>query len=559
MIVSLQALAPAALLLAGGTWLVLRPSATVFVLLQLATLAAVLRMDALASATLTVPVYQPLPGLSLITRYDALSKFFITTVAGAGVLVSLPWSGDGRRLPYGWLALAQFGAIGAILAGDLPGLAVGWSFSVAALLLMVLIPDLALGLRRPSEAVARTLVLHLGGAAILVGAAVGVEALAGTASFDAIPVGALDSRMGTLLAVPPLLVLATIPGLIRACRAAAGAAFALCAALVPLAVYVLSRAFDLAEGRPLPQAVNVSLVGLGGVGALVYALYALWAPDLGSAISRILGALGMLLVSAFGAGGSGGLAALLVGFVSLEAAAVASLGVVDAGRGRLAGSGPAPRGVLGALSLLALLALAGSAVGLGLDARLLVVRRVWEQGRAGALLTVPMVAGMLAISASAFAAGRFGGGRVDGRRGLLQLGLGAALLVALAGWSTPVAERITLIAAATAHVSGAEVHTTTTASLPGPVPGALLLILAVVMAAGLGWWPRSYSSADGLRWAPGVLPPRLAVTPEIAVRAGVGAVAGRLRGAGGLLRAHARWAVALTWTLATAGVLYASR
>ena len=59
MSLSLQAFAPAVLLLVGGIVLLLRPDATLFFAVQAVALAALLRLSQLSVATLTVPVYDP--------------------------------------------------------------------------------------------------------------------------------------------------------------------------------------------------------------------------------------------------------------------------------------------------------------------------------------------------------------------------------------------------------------------------------------------------------------------------------------------------------------------
>ena len=561
MILSLQALAPAALLLVGGLWLLVRPGPNVFVLVQVLALGTLVRLALLVSAAITVPVYNPLPDVPLVMRLDETSVFFAITAVAAALVVSLPWVNDrGRALPYGWMALAEFGAVGAILAGDLPGMAVGWGVAVAALLLLVLVPNPGTReLRRPSAAVTRTLVLHLGAAAVLLAGAVGVEALAGTTAFDAIPVGALDTRTGLLLAASSVLVLGTLAGLIRACRQPATAAVMVCAVLLPLAVYVLTRTFDLAEGRPLPGPVNSALVLGGGVGAILFALYALWAADLGSTVARLLNALGLLLVAAFGIGGSGGLVALLLGFLSLEVVAGAALVLLDAGGGRLPGRGPLPSWAMGIAALLPLAALAGTGLAMGLDARLLVARRLFELGILGLLLVVPVLLAMLLVAAGAVAAGRFGGGRVEGVRRVAQLLTAAVALVGMQLASPWLLDRAVALAAEAGHVPVADVRSTASASLPGALVAGAIVVLVLALVAMAALFPRVYSPKDGLRRAPDLLPPRLAVAPEIAARRLLIVAVQRAKKVAGGLREHARWVVVGSWVVALAAVALVSR
>ena len=558
MILSLQALAPAALLLAGGLWLLVRPGANVFVLVQLLTLGALARLYQLTGAGITVPLYSPLPDVPLDLRLDAYSLFFATVAVGAAFLVSLPWINDReRRLPFGWLVLAEFGAVGAILAGDLPGLAVGWGVAVAALLMLVLVPDpAARELRRPSEAVTRTLVLHLGAAAVLLAGVVGVEALAGTTAYDAIPVGALDTRTGLLLAASPVLVLATLAGVIRACRRPATAAVMICGVLLPLAVYVMVRTFDLAEGRPLPPLVNSALVLGGGLGAVAYGLYALWSPDLGSALARLLNGLGLLLVAAFGVGGAGGLVALLVGFVALEVCSAAALLLLDGGAGRLPGRGPLPGWGLALVALLPLASVLG--LGLGLDARLLLARRLFDQGLLGVVLTIPMILAVVVIGLAAVAGGRFGGGTLIGRRRTFEVILAAALPLAAQLAAPALIDRLAVMAAQAAHASAADVRSTTAASIPGTALGAGFLLAAVVAVAGLAA-AGLYSATDGLRGAPDLLPPRSAVAPEIAARRAVGLGAARARAVAAGFRPHGRWVFVACWAVALGALVLGAR
>ena len=561
MILSLQAFAPAALLLAGGLWLLVRPGASAFVVVQALALAALGRLWQLAASTIVVPVYNPLPDVPLFLHIDHLSLFFATTAVAAALLLSLSSVGDrSQQLPYGWLALAEFGAVGAMLAGDLPGLAVGWGAAVAALFLLVLMPNPRGGdLRRPSEAVTRTLVLHLGAAALLLAGAVGVEALAGTASYDAIPVGALDTRTGLLLAASPVLVLATLAGLVRACRQPVAAALMVCAVLLPMAVYVLARSIDLAEGRPLPAPVNTTLLLLGGLGAMLLALYALWAPDLGSTLARLLNALGLGLVAAFGIGGPGGFVALIVGFLSLEVVAAASLLLLDAGRGRLPGRGPLPRGAVAALALAPLVAVGGAGLGLGVDSRLLVVRRLFDQGPRGVLLSVPLMVAMLLVGAGAVAAGRFGGGVLDGPRRAMQAVVAAALLVG-AELSAPwLLDRVASLAAEATHAPAADVRSIVNASTLGATVGAGIMVAAVLAVAVAAMLPGFYSPVEGLRSAPDLLPPRIAVTPEIALRAAIAGAARRRAVVVEGFRPHARWVLLAGWFAAVGAVFLGSR
>lgn len=562
MILSLQAFAPAALLLAGGILLLQRPSATVFFLVQLAALAALLRLSQLATFALTVPLYEPLVDIPLQLRLDRLSLFFATTAVAGALLVSLPWIGErDREMPFGWLALAEFGALSAILAGNLQGLAAGWGIAVAALLMLVVIPRPGgRELRRPSRAVTRNLVLQLGGAVLLMVGAVAVQAIAGTAGYDAIPVGAVDDRTGVLLAAAPIIALATLAAVIRACRRPAVAAVMMTSVTLPMSAYVLARTVDLAAGRLLPTPGGLVLVAVSGVMAALYGVYAMWAPDLGAAVSRLLNALGLLLVGAFGLGGSSGLVALIAGYMSLQLVAGALLVVLHAGSGRLPGGGRLPRWAAGVVALVPLAALAGVALGFGLDARLLLLRRLVELGPAGGLVGAPIGVSMVAIAAGAWAAARFGGGHLRDWRGVLQV---AMALVALVGAevATPILREAAVnLAAAASRTPVADVRSSAGAVLLAQ-PWAFLVVVLVLSGLGLvAARPRTFSVQDGLRMAPDMLPPTIALMPEIiATRAAAGASRRVSALAGHTGRGVRLSLLAGVWVAATLVVLLAGR
>jgi hypothetical protein len=561
MILSLQAFAPAAILLLGGLWLLLRPGATTFVVVQVAALAALARLSQVAGTAVTLPVYDPLPDIPLVLRLDRLSLFFATSAVLAVVLVCLPWLGQrDRSLPYGWLALAEFGAVGGIFAGNLPDLAVGWGVAIAALLMLVLMPQPGeAGLRRPSEAVTRTLVVQLGAGALLLVAAVTVESVAGTTSYDSVPVGAVDWRTALLLVAAPLVVLGSLAGSVRACRQTAAAAVVLVGVLVPMAVYVLARTFDLAEGRPLPEAAGLVLVLGGSIGALLFGLGALWAPDLGATVARLLSGTGLILVADFGLPGPGGLVALVVAFVCLEAVAVASLGLVDAADGRLPGRGPLPGPAIAVLALLPLAALAGLAVGLGLDARLLAVRRLLDEGALGLILGVPLGLAIVALAAGSLAAARFGGGELRHPRQVAQLLVGGVTLVAVAVTAPVIVDAVVTLAAAAARAPAADVRSSAVAVLPGPVPGLVLSLVTLALLVAAGLVRGTYTSADGLAAAPDMLPPRLAVAPEIAARHALAGVARETAARASALRPYAPWLLGGAWGLAALVVVLGTR
>ncbi|HEV1998546.1 MAG TPA: hypothetical protein VGR61_10505 [Candidatus Dormibacteraeota bacterium] len=562
MSLSLQAFAPAALLLAGALALLLRPSATLFVAVQAATLAALLRLSQLSVATLTIPVYDPISDVPLLLRLDRLSLFFATTAVAAALLVALPWVGDRQRqrLPLGWLVVAEFGAVGGILAGTLQGLAAGWGVFVAALLMLVLVPQPVGGkLGRLSGAVTRTLFLYMAGASMVLLAAVAIEAVTGTANYDAVPVGAVDGRSQALLVAAPVLALAALAGLLRACRRPAVAAVMVTAVVLPVSAYTLARTIDLAEGRALPGTVGLLLVLTGGLGATIFGLYAIWAPDLGATVGRLINALALLLVAAFALGGSGALVALLVGFMSLEVVAGATLALVDAGDGRLPGAGPAPRWVLGPLALLPLAAAGGLLLAMSLDARLFLLRRLADLGVGGYLAALPLVAALLAVLAGSIAAGRFGGGRLAGRRGLVQLGLAAGTLVAMELAAPALRDLAVSLAAASARVPPADVRSTSAAAVPGPLLGAFLLAATVGLVAVGGARRDVYDPADGLRQAPDMLPPPIAVTPEILARRAAAGSLRRLSTGLRLATSRPRWAISLAWLGAALVVVFAGR
>ena len=561
MSLSLQALAPAALLLVGGLALLLRPGARLFVGVQAVTLAALLRVSQLSVATLTVPVYDPLPDAPLQLRLDRLSLFFATTAVTAGLFVALPWLADRRRpLPFGWLVLAEFGAVGGILSGNLQGLAAGWGVAVAALLMLVLLPQPVGGeLGRLSGAVTRTLLLQLTAAAMVLLAAVAIEVVTGTANYDAVPVGAVDGRTQALLVTAPVLALATLAGVLRACRRPATAVVMVTAVVLPIASYTLARTIDLAEGRALPAAAGLMLILAGGVGATVFGLYSLWAPDLGATVARLLNALALLLVVAYALGGSGALVALLVGFVSLEVVAGAALALVDAGEGRLPGTGLAPRWALGILALLPLAGVGGLVLAMGLDARLLLLRRLLDLGGQGYLVAAPLLAAWLVVLAGAVAASRFGGGRLAGRRGLAQLLFAAMALVGVE-LAAPVLRDLSVsLAAAGARVPAADVRSAASAVVPGGLLGAGLLTVVLGVLVVVAVRPGVYDPAEGVSRAPDMLPPAIAVLPEIVARRAFGRAAGRLAGGLRLAGSHPRWAITLAWLGATFFVLFAAR
>jgi hypothetical protein len=560
MSLSLQAFAPAAVLLLGGLALFFRPSPTVFALVQVAALAALLRLSQLSAATVSIPVYDPVPDVPLVLRLDRLSLFFATTAAAAALLVALPWVGDRRRsLPFGWLAFAEFGAVGGILSGNLQGLAAGWGVYVAALLMLVLVPQPAERvIGRLSGAVTRTLVVQLAAAAFVLLAAVAIEAVTGTANYDAVPVGAIDGRTQALLVAAPILSLATIAGLLRACRRPATAVLMVTAVVLPLAAYTLARTVDLAEGRALPGVAGPLVIVAAALAATAFGVYAMWAPDLGATLARLLNALALLLVAAYGLGGSGALVALLVGFMSLEVVAGAALGLLDAAGGRLPGTGPVPRWLLAILALLPLAAVAGLFNGLGLDARLVLVRRVADAGLAGYLVAVPLVTAVAAILAGSVAATRFGGGQVRGPRSLGQLGLAAAALIAVQLFAPLLRDVAAALAAAAARVPPADVRSTASAIEPGPglevVTLAGLLLLGVIAAR-----RDVFTAEEGIRRAPDMLPPPLAVAPEVMARRAFAGAASRLGQARALVAVHPRWAIVVAWGIAAVVVVFAAR
>ncbi|MGI8610646.1 MAG: hypothetical protein ACR2MY_15720 [Candidatus Dormibacteria bacterium] len=561
MSLSLQAYAPAALLLVGALVLLLRPNATIFVAVQAGTLVALLRLSQLSASTLTLAVYEPLPDVPLVLRLDRLSLFFATTAVAAALVVALPWIGDGaRRLPLGWLVLAEFGTVGGILAGNLQGLAAGWGVFAAALMMQVLVPQPIGGeLGRLSGVVTRTLVLYLAGAALMLLAAVAIEAVSGTANYDAVPVGAIDGRIQGLLVTAPVLALATIAGLLRACRRPATAAIMVTAVALPMSVYTLARTIDLAEGRVLPGAAGAALILGAGLGATVFGLYAMWAPDLGATIGRLLNSLALLLVAAYALGGSGGLVALLVGFMSLEVVAGVALVLLDAGDGRLPGAGPAPTWVLGILALLPLAGIGGLVLAMSLDARLLVLRRLTELGPIGYMLALPLITAVVTILAGSIAAGRFGGGRVSSRRRLAQLVLASAALVGVELAAPVLRDLAVSLASGAARVSVADVRSASMAAVPGPLLGGALLVGVLGLVAAAAARRDVYDVKDGVRQSPDLLPPPIAVTPEIVARRVVTRGASRLGGGVRLAAAHPRWSMTLAWLAATSVVLFAAR
>ena len=561
MSLSLQAFAPAALLLLGAIALLWRPSATLFVLVQVATLGALLRLSQLSAATLSVPVYDPLQDVPLVLRLDRLSLFFATAAVAAALLVALPWVGDrNRRLPLGWLVLAEFGAVGGMLAGNLQGLAAGWGVYVTALLLLVLVPEPAgRGVGRLPTAVTRTLVVQMAGAALVLLAAVTIEALTGTANYDAVPVAGIDGPTQVLLVAAPVLALATLAGLQRACRQPAVSAVMVTAVVLPLAGYTLARTVDLAEGRALRSPAGAGLVAAAAVGATLFGLYAVWAPDLGSAIARLLNALGLLLVATYAVGGSGALVALLVGFMSLEVVAGAALVLVDAAGGRLPGAAAVPRWLLAILALSPLAGLGGLVLAMGLDTRLLFVRAILDHGGAWIVLAVPLVAAWMAILAGAVAAGRFGGGRASGRRGVIQLGLAAAALAGLEAGAPALRDIAVVLSASATRAPAADVRSSAAAAVPGSLLGLGLLALVMTVLVVAASRRDFYDGADGLRLAPDVLPPAMAVTPEIAARTIFARGEARGRAALAIAAVHPRWSTTLAWLAAIVVVVFAAR
>jgi hypothetical protein len=562
LILSLQAFAPAALLLAGGLVLLLRPSATIFVVVQALTLVALLRLSQLASVAITVPVYDPVVDAPLLLRLDRLSLFFATAGVAAALLVALPWvGGRGSRVPFGWIGLGQFGAVAAILAGNLQGLAAGWGIAAGALLMLVVMPSApGRDLRRPSQAATRNLVLQLGGAILLLAGAVGVEAIAGTASYDAVPIGAVDSRTGLLLAAAPILALAGLAGLIRLCRTAAAAALFLTGVTLPMSVYVLARTFDLAGGHPLAGPVPALLVLAAGIGASLSATFALWAPDLGSTISRLLNSLGFTLVAAFGLGGATGLTALLVGFMSIQVVAGATLVMADAGGGRLAARGPVSGWLLGVAALVPLAALAGLAAGLALDTRLLVLRQLVEAGPGGILLGLPLLVAVLVGLVASWGAGRFGGGTVAGHRGVIEVGLAAAAVLAIEAAGPILRDLAVSLAAASARTPLPDLRSSVNSAVPGTLLGLTFELLLLGVITTLVTRRATYSADEGLRRVPDMLPPRIAVVPEIALTGLIRAGHRRALAFAAELGPAARFAVlAAAWGAALLAVVLVGR
>ena len=294
------------------------------------------------AGSLVLPVYEPLPGIQLVLRVDHLGLFFAGLGVAAGLLVSLPWllRPLRRHRPHqGWVLLAQAGMILVALAGGLETLAAGWAMTATALCLLVLVSRLdASGRLVGGGSALWHIALQFSGALLLLAAAVTVEVAAGTGGFDAVPVGAIDSR-AFLLALAPVLALLGLGATARAMRDPIGTALAVGSVSVPMACYLLVRLYDLGDGR-LPDArLGAAMAVIGGVACLWFAVSSLWAVDLGATLTRLVQATAALLLVAAGAGSGLGVAAVAIGAISVCLGASLAYAVIDAGRGRLPSPG----------------------------------------------------------------------------------------------------------------------------------------------------------------------------------------------------------------------------
>ena len=481
MSLQLEVVGPCLILLVGGLLTLLRPAGIIFVAAEAAALFLLVRLWQVSGAgSLVLPVYEPLPGIQLVLRVDHLGLFFAGLGVAAGLLVSLPWllRPLRRHRPHqGWVLLAQAGMILVALAGGLETLAAGWAMTATALCLLVLVSRLdAPGRLVGGGSALWHIALQCSGALLLLAAAVTVEVAAGTGGFDAVPVGAIDSRAFLLAAAAPVLALLGLGATARAMRDPIGTALAVGSVSVPMACYLLVRLYDLGDGR-LPDArLGAAMAVIGGMACLWFAVSSLWAVDLGATLTRLVQATAALLLVAAGAGSGLGVAAVAIGAISVCLGASLAYTILDAGKGRLPSLGAGAAAPLAtAVSVAALLSLAwtaGIGGGLATATRFATIQAGLGAGGVAALATLPALVGTVVMLYAAYGAGRFGGGGAPSATDAARLVLIGVALPATSGAALAIVYPIVVpLAAGALRITSAEVSNALATSLTGsPVP-----------------------------------------------------------------------------------------
>ncbi|MGB2941089.1 MAG: hypothetical protein WBD38_12420 [Candidatus Dormiibacterota bacterium] len=551
MTLQLEVVGPCLVLLLGGLMMLVRPVGVIFVIAEALALFLLVRLWQFSGAgSLVLPIYEPLPSIQLVIRVDHLGVFFASLGIAAGLLVSLPWLvGPLRRhRPHqGWVLFAQAGMILVALAGGLETLAAGWAMTATALCVLVLVGRLDSSGRLVAGS---TALWHMGlqfaGALALLAAAVTVEVAAGTGGFDAVPVGAIDSRAVLFAATAPVLALLGMGATARALKDPIGTALAVTSVSVPMACYLLVRLYDLGDGRLPDPRLGTAMAVIGGTACFWFAISSLWAVDLGATLTRLVQAAAALLLVAAGAGSGLGVAAVAIGAISVCLGASLAYAIVDAGQGRLPSLAPG-RGRLRALSattlsVVVLLALAwsgGVGGGLASSTRIATIQAGLGAGGIAALATIPALVGSAIMLYAGYGAGRFGGGAAPSRTDVVRL-----LLIGLALPATSIAA-ITLVypivvplAASVLRITSAEVsialHTSPAGSIVLIALFAVLTLAASVLARPGG----PFDSRRGLPRAPWYLPPPLAVAPLVYSARFYERLVGPAAGLAGMVRRH---------------------
>lgn len=524
MTLQLEVIGPCLVLLAGGLLFFIRPAGVVLVVAEAACLALLLRLWQLSSAgSLVLPLYEPLPEVQLVFRVDHLGIFFAAVGAAAGLLVSAPWLVNPlrSRRPYlGWLLLAQAGMANVALAGGLETLAAGWAMAMAALCLLVLDRRVHRGGSPAPASAIWFLAPQVGGALLLLAGAATVEVSAGTGGFDAIPVGAIDSRAFVLMAVAPVVALLGLGAMVRALRDPLGCGLAVAGVVMPMSCYLLVRLYDLGDGRLPDPRLGAAIVVVGGLASLGFALSSLWAVDLGAALTRVVEAAAALLLVAAGSGSGLGVAAVATGAISVGLGASLAFAVLDAGHGRLpsypAGRARLPATLATVAVLLALAWMGGLGGGLSTAFRISALQAALSPGGVLGLAALPALVGTAIMVYAAYGAGRFGGGALPSATDLVRLLLlGAALPATSLAAGSVIYPVVAPMAAGALRIPEAEVSNALATS---PAGNPLLLLLFVPVIVVLAVLVRPGGRLDlrqGLPGAPGFLPPRLTVVPRI--------------------------------------------
>ena len=530
MTLQLEVIGPCLILVAGGLLTLLRPMGAIFVVAEAASLFLLVRLWQVSGVgSLVLPLYEPLPGIQLVLRVDHLGLFFAGVGVTAGLLISLPWllRPFRRHRPHqGWVLLAQAGMILVTLAGGLETLAAGWAMTATALCLLVLVSRLDTSGRLVGGNTALWhIALQFSGALLLLAAAVTVQVVAGTGGFDAIPVGAVDSRAFLLAVAAPVLAILGLGATARAMRDPIGTALAVASVSVPMACYLLVRLYDLGDGRLPDPRFGAALAVIGGVVCLWFAVSSLWAVDLGATLTRLVQAAAALLLVAAGSGSGLGVAAVAIGAISVCLGVSLAYAVIDAGRGRLPSLGTGERVSGGAIplamavSLVGLLALAwagGVGGGLGTATRIATIQAGLGAGGFAALAAVPALVATVVMLYAAYGAGRFGGGALPSATDVVRLVVvGVALPATSVAALTVVYPIVVPLAAGALRITTGEVSNALQTSPSGSIAVIGLFLLPILVAAILarpGGWLNTWR---GLPGAPGYLPPPLTVAPRV--------------------------------------------